>query len=119
MLSYKNQLYRHHKKEFDSVDIKCGAVTLEKTETMKVLEITFNEHLDWTSHINKIAIECFSTLRTLRLLKRFLPFKIRKELVQTLILSKIDYGNIVCNPIPKTLQSRCRLICLEQTFKRK
>ena len=106
MLFYKNQLYRHHKKEFDSVNIKCGDVTLERTETMKVLGITFNEHVDWTSHINKIAIECFSTLPTLRLLKRFLPFKIRKELVQTLILSKVDYGNIVFNPIPKTLQSR-------------
>ena len=77
---------------------------------MKVLGITFNEHLDWTNHINKIAIECFSTLRTLRLLKRFLPFKIRKELVQTLILSKVDYGNIVFNPIPKTLQSRLQKV---------
>ena len=62
MLFYKNQLYRHYKKEFDSVDIKCGDVTHERPETVKVLGITFNEHLDWTSHINKIAIECFSTL---------------------------------------------------------
>ena len=62
MFFYKNQLYRHHKKEFDSVDIKCGDVTLERMETMKVLGITFNKHLDWTSHINKIAIVCFSTL---------------------------------------------------------
>ena len=110
MLFYKNQLYRHHKKEFDLVDIKCGDVTLETTETMKVLGITFNEHLDWTSHINKIAIECFSTLRKLRLLKRFPPFKIRKELVQTLILSKVDYGNIVFNPILKTLQSHLQKV---------
>ena len=123
MLFYKNQLYRHHKKEIDSVD-KCGDVTLERTETMKVLGITFNEHLDWASQINKIAIECFSTLRTLRLLKQFLPFKIRKELVQTLILSKADYGNIVFKSIPKTLQSRLQKVmnavagCLEQTFKR-
>ena len=110
MLFYKNQLYRHHKKKFDSVDIKCGDVTLERTETIKVLGITFNEHLHWTSHINKIAIECFSTWRTLRLLKRFIPFKIREELAQTLILSKVDYGNTVFNTIPKTLQSRLQKV---------
>ena len=77
---------------------------------MKVLKITFNEHLDWTSHINKIAIKCFSTLQTMRLLKRFFPFKIRKELVQMLIVSKVDYGNIIVNPIPKTVQSRLQKV---------
>ena len=30
----------------------------------------------------------------------------RKELVQMLIVSKVDYGNIIVNPIPKTVQSR-------------
>ena len=34
----------------------------------------------------------------------------RKELVQKLILSKVDYGNVVFNPIPKTLQSRLQKV---------
>ena len=39
-------------------------------------------------------------------LKNLAPFKVRKQLAETLILSKIDYNEAVSNPIPDYLIKR-------------
>ena len=43
---------------------------------------------------------CYGCLSVLRKLKNLAPFKVRKQLAETLILSKIDYNDTVSNPIP-------------------
>ena len=39
--------------------------------------------------------KAFHTLRSLKLFKRYTPYKLRKTLAEALILSKIDYGSVV------------------------
>ena len=43
----------------------------------------------------------YSTLRTLELLKRYTPYYLRKQLCQSLILSKLDYYNILFKTLPQ------------------
>jgi len=49
---------------------------------------------------------CCATLRTLRKIMNFTDFKLREHLVETIILSKISYCDIVFYPLPKFLLVR-------------
>ena len=62
-------------------------------------------------------------LQSLKLLKRYIPYKLRKTLAEALILSKIDYGRVVYQNVPKFLikrlqKSNFRWICIESLRKR-
>ena len=63
----------------------------------------FDNHLTWKIHTNKVIKDCFSTLRTLRSISWLLPYQVKKQLATTLILSKLDYGNVVTSNLPRHL----------------
>ena len=69
-----------------------------------------NVHMDsnhkWEFHISSILKSCYATLRTLRKIRNFSDFQLRKHLVGTLILSEISYCDIVFYPLPKFLLAR-------------
>ena len=62
--------------------------------------IILDEHFELHSHVNKILKDDYSTLRIFKLLKRYAPYYIRKQLCESLILSKLGY----CNVLFKTLR---------------
>ena len=68
---------------------------------MKLLGMKVDQHLTWENHISTIIKSSYDTLRSLKLLKRYTPFKLRKTLVESLILSKIDYGSVLYQNVPK------------------
>ena len=45
-----------------------------------------------------------------KLLKRYNPYKLRKTLAEALILSKIDYGSVVYQNVPKFLIKRLKKV---------
>ena len=51
-------------------------------------------------HVNETVSLCFASLAILRKLCNMAPFDLWKQLVETLILSKIDYCDLVFYPLP-------------------
>ena len=49
---------------------------------------------------------CYSTLAMLRKLKNILPFNLRKNIVQALVLSKLYYNDVIYHSLPDYLQKR-------------
>ena len=84
----------------------CGKSHLEREKNMKLLGITFNENLSWKHHIMSVLSNCYGTLRKLKQIKRCSPFYIKKNLVEALILTKIDYGSIIYQNCPIYLKKR-------------
>ena len=74
-------------------------IILERTDATKILGVNFQQQLNWDSQVNEITRSCDGVLRTLRKIKRITPFKIRKHLSESLVLSKIDYCNSVFDPL--------------------
>ena len=66
-----------------------------------MLGIHFDEHLTWNKHIKRIISSCHYTLSTLRKLRNFTTFKLRKQLAESLVLSKINFNDFVYHPITK------------------
>ncbi|MEO0688453.1 MAG: reverse transcriptase domain-containing protein, partial [Cyanobacteria bacterium J06649_11] len=64
-------------------------------KSAKLLGVTFDESLNWSEQINNILKSCYGTLRKLKNFQRSSPFKVRKSLAEALILSKLNYCNVV------------------------
>jgi hypothetical protein len=64
------------------------------------------QNLKWNDDVNRKISECYATLSVLRKLKYLAPYNIRKQLAASLVLSKLDYNDVVCNPVPDYLLKR-------------
>ena len=72
--------------------------------------IHLNDHLTWDNHIKIITGSCYGTLAILKKLKKMAPFNLRKQLAESLILSKIDYGDQVYTPLTVAQHKRLQKI---------
>ena len=76
---------------------------IERKDSMKILGMKVDQHLTWEEHVANVIKSSYDTLRSLKLLKRYTPYKLRETLAETLVLSKIDYDSVVYQNVPKFL----------------
>ncbi len=76
-----------------------GANVIERVESAKLLGVHFTQLLDWSKHVRHLLTSCYATY-TLRKIKNVTPYNIRKQLVEMLVISKMDYCDIVYDPLP-------------------
>ena len=67
--------------------------------TTKLLGLYFNENITWNDHTRWLCSVCYGTLTTLKKIKNFAPFYLRRQLAEQPVLSKMDYGDLVFNPL--------------------
>ena len=101
MLFTTNQMEKLHGFEQDVVELKCKDKTLENVNKHKLLGITIDKNLNWKKHIHNMTKCCYVTLNGLRKIKIYTPLPVRKQLAESLILSKLDYCNELLFDIPK------------------
>ena len=65
-----------------------------------------DQHLTWKEHAGNVIKSSYDTLRSLKLLKQYTPYKLRKTLAEALTLLKIDYGSAVYQNVSKFLIKR-------------
>ncbi|CAB4011036.1 Hypothetical predicted protein [Paramuricea clavata] len=80
--------------------LRIGGNQLERLDSARLLGTQLHHHLTWQ------ISSCYKTLSVLRKLKHLAPYKIRKQLSECLVLSKLDYNDIVSHPIPEYLVKR-------------
>ena len=85
---YNNTKLSH----IDTPKLKLEGEFLTVSEEVKNLGITMDETLSWHSYIKEVCKKVYFTLHTLKRIQIYTPEKIRKLLVQTLIMPIIDYG---------------------------
>ena len=80
-----------------------------RKDSMRILGTKVDKFLTWEEHIADVIKASYDTLRSLKLLKRYTPCKLRKTLAEVLMFSKIDYGSAVYQNVPKFLVKRLHL----------
>ncbi|XP_066935792.1 uncharacterized protein [Clytia hemisphaerica] len=91
IFSTRQLAQRHSLAELVTV-IKSAGQDIEQVKNFKILGVRFNEHLDWTEHVNHTMRSCFATLRCLKRFKNTASWQQRKMLMESLVLSKLTYG---------------------------
>ena len=100
MLLSTKQMSSKQDLESISLNIKCSGKSIQRVSSTKLLGVHINQHLTWEDHITNTLSSCYGTLSVLRKIKNFAPLLIRKHIVESLVLSKLDYCNAVYGNIP-------------------
>ena len=103
MLISTSQMSRVHSLQNIELGPNINGKLLERVSNSKLLGVHLNENLKWDEHVNELSKSCYGVLQTLRKLKNFTNFKLRKQLAESLILYKLDYCQIIFNPISEYL----------------
>ena len=74
--------------------IHSNRKSIPEETTVKLLGVNFEQNLTWSSHVTSI-VKAYGILQTLKTFKRFTPFKVRKSLAESLVLSRLNYSNVV------------------------
>ena len=74
--------------------------TLDRVTKSKILGVNFDKNLNWEDHVTKVIKTCYFTLASLRKMERLTYFKLRKQLSEQLVLSKLSYCDIVFDSLP-------------------
>ena len=101
---------REHSLRTASVNISCNGESLERVTSTKLLGVHMQEHLTWNIHIIELVTFCYGALAVLKKLRNLAPLRVKKQLVESLILSKLDYACTVFNPLPFCQQKRLQRV---------
>ena len=89
-----------------NMKIAVNNENIERVPSAKLLGTYINQHLKWEDNVKYICTSCYATLAMLRKVKNLLPFHIRKNLAQALVLSKLYYNDILYHSLPEYLTAR-------------
>ena len=93
MLILSKQLSVRHKLKDEQLQICCNNTELERVTEWKLLGLTIDENLTLNNHISKMLKDSYSHLSILKNLKRYTAQSVCKQLVESLIFSRLDYCN--------------------------
>ena len=91
-------------------NIKINGNKVEGESFLRILGVHIDEHLQWNIHITKIIKSCHAKLKQLNQIKRCSEFKLRKQLAELMILSKLDYCNTLFHSCPQYLITRMQKV---------
>ena len=103
MLFSTQQLARVHKLDEYPINLHTNSAKLERIKTTRLLGTEIDENLKWNDDILSKISKCYNTLAVIKKLKNLTPFHARRRLAESLVLSLIDFNDIVCHPIPRYL----------------
>ena len=101
MLISSNQLSARHKLKDEQLQICCNNTEIERLTEWKLLGLTIDENLTLNNHISKMLKDSYSHLSILKKLKRYTSQSVRKQLVESLTFSRLDYCNNLFIDLPQ------------------
>ena len=88
----KAMIFHMPQKKVEKPVLLVNGTVIEYVNNFNFLGITLNNHLNWDSHINKVAYKISRTTGILKKLTHFLPQHILRTMYNSIILPHINYG---------------------------
>ena len=112
MLLSTAQMARFHRLDEISMNLSASGRGLERVTTFRLLGTQLHANLCWKDEIKSKISSCYGTLSVIRKLKHLAPYHVRKQLAETLVLSKLDHNDVVSEPLPEYLLKRMQRVQL-------
>ena len=68
---------------------------VDRVDRFRLLGTLLSQDLKCTEHVNNVTSSCFGVLAVLRKIKNMTPQETKKSLVQSLVLSKLNFNDTV------------------------
>ena len=102
IIGTKNQLSKIN--DIKQIKLDIGEECIRPEDTVVNLGMTLDQHLSWRPHVERLWKESIGKLRQLKSIRECMPREIFKDLVNCVVLSKVEYGNIVYGNANKGVQ---------------
>ena len=86
--------------------LKVGACTVKAASAVKNLGVFFDSSLTMEKQVNAVSKVCYHQIRNIGCIRQYITTDACKTLVNSLVTSRLDYGNALLHGIPKGLTSR-------------
>ena len=86
--------------------IHAGDTCIQPCDSLKNLGVFFDKHMLFDTHITEMTKKAFGVLMFINRIKELFSSKARKIVIQTLVLSIINYGMMIWGSTNKTQQKR-------------
>ena len=90
--------------------VTFGNSSILPATTVRNLGVVVDQKLSFQSHVNKTVSSCFYQLRRLKSSVKALPFGTAKMLVNSFVISRIDYCNSILAGAPQYLLNRLQRV---------
>ena len=60
--------------------------------------------------MSKTVSSCFAALSVIKKIRNMAPKALKKQLVEAVVLSKVDYNDIVVDPLPQYLEAKLQRV---------
>ena len=101
----KTEVCIFHRKEKIEVEIDLDGYLIKSKETISILGMTFDCHLDWNVQINNAVKNSNKSLFALKLIRNYFTLNEMKDLLTSLYFSLLFYGSEVWH-LPNLLSSK-------------
>ena len=99
MLLSTSRMSHVHSLDKNQPAIRNSDSTLEYVNISRLLGVHFHQHLNWDKHVQGTCKNFYGTIQTIRKLKNFAGYRLRKHLMESLVLSKLDYCDTFYYPL--------------------
>jgi Reverse transcriptase (RNA-dependent DNA polymerase) len=82
--------------------VTVGASVIQPSSVVRDVGGLLDQELSMTQHIARVTSSCFYQLRRFRQICRLVGQELVSQLVQSFVLSRLDYGNSVLAGLPKS-----------------
>lgn len=98
----------------ETFHIKHHGQPIERVSNYKLLGILLDQHLNWEDQIKRVSSSVYCRLFVLRYLRRTASFRLRKQLAESLLISRLHYcvslfWNLSQARIKKLDKLKCRI----------
>ena len=105
--------------KISDINITIGSTKIHTVEEVRNLGYFMDKLLQNMVHVNKLSATMFHNLRNIKQIQNKLDFDLTKTTIQALILSKLDYCNVLFPGSPRMLLTKlqciqnmaCRIVC--------
>ena len=114
----KYMIFHTPQKKVGPLQLNIENTPIDRVSDFNFLGLTINEHLNWKSHIDKLANKISKTMGVLNKLKHYVPLNARMIIYNSLILSHLNYCILVwgyrCERITKLQKRIVRILSLSK-----
>ena len=96
--------------QLDQTPINFSDGNIRPSKAVRDLGVMIDSQLSFAQHVNNISCKCYAELRRIKSFRRSLPTDAARTLVNSLVVSKIDYCNSLLAGAPANLTDKLQSV---------
>ncbi len=100
----------HHKGKTPKIGVQIGEQLIEQAPKVKNLGVIFDPRLTMEKHISMVCRTANMHIRNIGQIRKYLTVDAAKALVHSLVISRLDYCNVLLHKLPKTQLHRLQRV---------